>query len=78
MSQKASYNSLEQRIQELEHENATLKQEIAAVQKFKATDCFDSAPGEYEGAINQKFEKESQLLLTAVEQNSENGLYYKL
>lgn len=70
MSQKASYNnSLEQRVKELEHENAILKQDIATLKKFQAIDYgFGSASADFEAAINQKFEKERDLLLVAVEQ----------
>ncbi|WP_320042746.1 ATP-binding protein [uncultured Desulfobacter sp.] len=72
MSQKEPYNSLEQRIKELEDENAALKQDIATLKKSRAIDtCFGATSAGFEAAINQKLEKERNLLFTAVEQISE-------
>ncbi|WP_020587498.1 ATP-binding protein [Desulfobacter curvatus] len=72
MSQKASYNSLVKRIKELELEKATLKQEIVTLKKFRTIDkSVGSDPVEFAAAINQKIEKERELLLAAVEQISE-------
>jgi len=72
MSQKASYNSLEQRIKELELENATLKQDIATLKNSRTIDTnFGSTPADFAIVINQKIERERELLLAAVEQFSE-------
>lgn len=72
MSQNVSYNSLVQRIKELEHENATLKQDTVTLKKYQAIDTiFGSPPAEFAAVINQKIEKERELLLAAVEQFSE-------
>ncbi|NDY73457.1 hybrid sensor histidine kinase/response regulator [Desulfobacter hydrogenophilus] len=72
MSQNASYNTLIQRIKELEHENATLKQGIVAHKKSRAIDTsFGSTSADLADAINQKIEKERALLFAAVEQFSE-------
>ena len=69
MSQKASYNSLEQRIKELELENATLKQEIGTLKNSRAIDTnFGSTPADFAIVIDQKIERERELLLAAVEQ----------
>nr|WP_320014636.1 ATP-binding protein [uncultured Desulfobacter sp.] len=69
MSQKASYNSLEQRIKELELENATLRQEIGTVKNSRTIDTdFGSTPADLATVINQKIERERELLLAAVEQ----------
>jgi PAS domain S-box-containing protein len=72
MSQKASYNRLEQRLKALELENAALKQDIVALKKFQSFDTsFGSTPADFEPVINQKIETQRKLLLTAVEQFSE-------
>lgn len=69
MSQKVSYNSLEQRIKELELENDTLKQDIVTLKNSRAIDTsFGSTPGDFAVVINQKIENEKKLLLAAVEQ----------
>jgi len=69
MSQKASYNSLEQRIKEIELENATLKKQIGMLKNSRAIDTyFGSTPSDLATVINQKIEKERELLLAAVEQ----------
>ena len=69
MSQKASYNSLEQRIEELELENAALKQNLPIFKDPRSTDTsFGSTDTDFAVGINQKIEKERGLLLAAVEQ----------
>ncbi len=69
MSQKASYNSLEQRIKELELENATLKQDIGTLKNSRTIDTnFGSTPADFGIVINQKIERERELLFAAVEQ----------
>lgn len=69
MSQKASYNSLEQRIKELEVENATLKQDIVTLKNSRTINTsFGSTPADFAVVINQKIENERKLLLVAVEQ----------
>lgn len=72
MSQKASYNILVQRIKALEHENATLKQDTVTLKKYRTIDTiFGSPSADFAAEINQKIEKERELLLAAVEQSSE-------
>jgi len=69
MSQKASYNSLVQRIKELELENAVLKKDIVTLKNSRTTDTsFRSTPADFTGVINQKIERKRELLLAAVEQ----------
>src|SRR6056297_44309 len=69
MSQKASYNSLVQRIKELEVENSVLKQELITLKNVRTTDTsFASTPADFTGVINQKIERKRALLLAAVEQ----------
>jgi len=69
MSQKASHNSFVQRIEELELENASLKQDIATLKSFRIFDTSCGAtPGDLAAVINQKIENERKLLLTAAEQ----------
>jgi len=72
MFQKASYNSLIQRIKELELENATLKQDIGTLKNSRTIDTnFGSTPADFAAVINQKIEKEREVLLAAIEQFSE-------
>jgi PAS domain S-box-containing protein len=72
MSQKASYNRLEQRLKALELENAALKQDIVALKKIQSFDTsFEFTPADFEPVINQKIETQRRLLLAAVEQFSE-------
>jgi len=72
MSEKASYNRLEERLKALELENAVLKQEIVALNKNQPfLTSFGSLPADFESVINQKIETERKLLLAAVEQFSE-------
>ena len=74
MSQKASYNSLIQRIKELELEldNAILKQDIGILKNSWTIDTnYGSTPADFEAVIDQKIDKEREVLLAAVEQFSE-------
>nr|WP_319394028.1 ATP-binding protein [uncultured Desulfobacter sp.] len=72
MSEKASYNRLEEQLKRLELENAALKQEIVALKKDQPFNLsFGSTPADFESVINQKIETERKLLLATVEQFSE-------
>lgn len=69
MSQKASYKSLQQRIKELELENAALKKDILSFKDSRTNYTgLESTHADFAVVINQKIEKERGLLLAAVEQ----------
>ncbi len=67
---------LEQRIQALELENATLKQDLVTLENGRTTETIArsasrSASDDSTAVINQRIEKERDLLLAAVEQSPE-------